>query len=83
MGIFKFRAECLQDIFAFIQGCQWHVSEVKIETIDCGPDVEMEFDTDLSIDELLPIIQQIEDGHVMADTLTTSKEYTGERTYKN
>ena len=43
------------------------------------PDVEFEFITSLTSDEIHAILKKRVDSHVMIDTLKTYDEYTGER----
>jgi hypothetical protein len=43
------------------------------------PDIEFEFKTTLTSDEILAILKKRVDGHVMIDTLNPYDEYTGER----
>ena len=45
------------------------------------PDVEFEFETELALDEIIMTLQDIDDSHVMYQTVKPIDEYTGERDY--
>lgn len=44
------------------------------------PDFELEFKTTISSDEILAILDEHENTHIMIETLKPYDEYTGERT---
>jgi hypothetical protein len=54
-----------------------------IEATGIGPDpiFEMAVTSSLALDDLLAIIDDIEDGHVMYETIQPIEHYTGERDY--
>jgi hypothetical protein len=55
------------------------MSEMKILQVGQLPDVEFEFKTTLTLDEILAILSKQVDSHVMMETLRPFDEYTGER----
>jgi len=77
---FKLRAECLNDAIQFIRSRKiknlWHV---KIEQEELYPDVDFEFNTKMSLKEILIILSTIPDSHVMMDTINPIEKYTGKR----
>lgn len=88
---YKFRAECFADVIQFFNFSDLKLLEIKTTTMMDGitpiPDVEVEFSimSEKSIDEdilhLREILQDIEDGHVMWQTLNTLSDYSGERNF--
>jgi hypothetical protein len=77
MTIFKLRAECRFDLDLFIKIA--NLSEIKITKIENYPDCELEFLSDKSIEELRDLMLGIPDSHVMKETLSEFKNYTGLR----
>jgi hypothetical protein len=75
---FKLRAECLDDVL-FLCKRMPKIWGIKIEQWGPMPDVEFEFKTSLTSDEILAILKKRVDSHVMIDTLKPYDEYTGER----
>jgi len=75
---FKLRAECFQDVLILIDKLSKNLYGFRIER-DFLPDVEFEFITNLTSDEILAILSKQVDSHVMMDTLKPFDEYTGER----
>lgn len=74
MRKFEFRAECLRDVFLFLD----EVS-VKYRILTCTfvpdhtfPDVDVSFFAPCQLDDLLGIARSIEDAHVIVETLETS-----------
>lgn len=47
-----------------------------------GTENEIEIDTSIPLDQLIELIDRVDDGHVMAETLAGIDEYTGKRTYR-
>lgn len=74
---YKLRAECFLDVFNFI--VSFKPITYKIIKDDVFPDVEFEFDSDCNIELVIDSINQLEDCHVMAQTIKPINEYTGER----
>ena len=79
MSIYRFRAECSVD-FDELYRTIWR--KVKYATITIEPpfpDVEVEIETDMSLDDLRDELRAVPDGHVMLESSATSNEYTGDR----
>ena len=75
---FKLRAECFQDVLILIDKLNKNLYGFRIER-DFLTDVEFEFITNLTLDEILAILDNQVDSHVMMETLRPFDEYTGER----
>lgn len=75
---FKLRAECFQDMLILIDKLSKSLYGFRIDR-DFLPDVEFEFITNLTSDEILTILSKQVDSHVMMDTLKLIEEYTGKR----
>lgn len=71
MNTFSFRAECLADVTAFIgTNDDNSLTAVGIVPDMTGfPDVEVQFDSELGLEELRQRMRAVEDGHVMVQTL--------------
>ena len=80
---FKFRAECVNDIIEFINAVPKPIWMVNLQQQDSFPDATFEFTCDLNLKEILFILYEIPDGHVMMDTLNPIENYTGDRKYIN
>lgn len=76
---YKLRAECLDDVLLLIKKMPKNVWGIKIEQWGPMPDVEFEFKSRLTLDEILAILRRQDDSHVMMETLKPFDEYTGER----
>lgn len=81
MRAFKLRAECLNDVYNFLSSnkcchiSSWVISK-RIES-----DIELEFESVLSLNEITEILSEIPDAHVMIQTLSEKEFYTGTRNY--
>lgn len=70
MAKFSFRAECKLDAQAlFASIIQRAPFAISIYPDSVFPDVDIELDIDISIEQLKSLMEQIEDGHVMLETL--------------
>ncbi|HEY5124269.1 MAG TPA: hypothetical protein VIK14_11085 [Ignavibacteria bacterium] len=77
---FKLRAECINDVLLLIEKMRKRdIWAIKIEQCGFLPDVDFEFKTTKTLDEILTILRKQVDSHVMIDTLAPYNEYTGER----
>ena len=78
---FKLRAECIYDVIQFIRSRKikniWYVKIEQQEVL--FPDVDFEFNTRMSLKEILIILSKIPDSHVMMDTINPIEKYTGKR----
>jgi len=77
---FKLRAECFHDVLLLIDKLSKSLYGYRIER-DFLPDVEFEFITNMTSNDILAILRKQADSHVMMDTLKPFDEYTGERQY--
>jgi hypothetical protein len=82
---YKFRAECSLDALTFKDNTIGLTDNFEITQQDIDglpiPDVDVEFESDLSLDEIIDEMRDIIDGHVMLQTVKPIGEYTGERDY--
>lgn len=81
---YKFRAECKTDVLGFKAITIGFTDEFQIEPLESSlqiPDVEVVFESELSLNELIDEIRKVPDGHVMMQTLKPFDQYTGEREY--
>lgn len=79
--IYCFRAECQPDVDelrSLLGGC---FDKITIVNSPPFPDVEVELETELSLEELRAVMRRVVDGHVMGQTVASRDEYTGERGY--
>jgi len=76
---YKLRAECLNDVLLLIDKMPNNVWGMRIEQWGTMPDVEFEFKSRLTLDEILAVLSNQVDSHVMMDTLRPLEEYTGDR----
>ena len=68
MNTFSFRAECQADVDSFLQKSQ--VSGIKLTVTTNGfPDVEIEFESEATLEDLIEVIRKVRDGHVVYQTL--------------
>jgi len=74
---YKLRAELVADIFLFIQTYKIYI--FKIDKKDYFPDTELEFESELSLNDLIKKISLLPDCHVMVETLQPKDKYTGVR----
>lgn len=84
MKEYKLRSECLMDIVAFVNvllnlegGSKIRIK--AIDSISSIPDMEMTFSTILSKSEIISLLSDIDDSHVMIETLQPIELYTGLR----
>lgn len=78
---YKMRAECGYDVGKFLmQGGFCAVSDVVMETIEPGfGDVCVSFSFDGTLKTLRANLSELEDCHVMVETVAPIQKYTGER----
>jgi hypothetical protein len=76
---YKFRAECAHDVRYFIADLAMTFKSFKMERIfgEDLPDVEFEFETDVSFNQIILILAVIQDSKVMIRTIAPIDEYTG------
>ncbi len=81
MNTYKFRAECLCDALKFKSKISCVNFEIQEQTL-LGyyiPDVEVSFESEMSLEELKDVLRTIQDGHVMLETIQSTELYTGQR----
>jgi hypothetical protein len=80
----KFRAECPVDVAHFILLLPEVGKFCKIVAWNphpLTPDLEVTLATEMTTQQLRQVMAQVEDGHVMRQTLQPIAEYTGERDF--
>ena len=81
MKTFKLRAECLEDIHNFLKFINnSHISEFIISQ-KLNSDIELEFKSVLLLKEIIEILKNIPDSHVMVQTVSELEFYNGIRNY--
>lgn len=83
MKKYKFRAECTQDVInlaLLLDGKD--VESLTIKTMSIGSDVEAVIISNIPYMDIIEMMRQVSDGHVMAQTIKPIQEYTGERNYQ-
>jgi hypothetical protein len=83
MTTYRFRAECLHDVTSFLANSIRKIGFQKYTFSQEGPfpDVEVELEADMGLEDLRMELRKIEDGHVMVQTINLKDQYTGERNY--
>lgn len=76
---YKLRAECVMDILRIIEVAGIHMTYLKMVKHKDLPDTEFEFEIDLELSEIITILKNIPDSHVMYQTVKPIGQYTGER----
>ncbi len=79
MNIFKFRAECERDVTEVRKIFGKEIKRINMTIWHPYPDIEVEIQTELSLEEIKESIEDIRDGHVMLETITLKEDYTGIR----
>lgn len=82
--IYKFRAECIADVKNLLNELPLEkLLAYKATPDEIGlPDVEIEIElVNFTFNNYLEAIRKVEDGHVMLQTIASTKCYTGERNY--
>lgn len=83
MKRYKFRAECSKDAMQFFIEIGDAAKNFKIQNMGNIPDVEVEFDSELSLSEIIDEMKALDDSHVMAETVQSIEKYTGERDFND
>jgi CHAT domain len=79
--VYRFRAECQADVDELRRILGTKIDKITIVNSPPFPDVEIEVEVDLSLEELRDTMRRVADGHVMVQTVARNSEYTGERDY--
>jgi hypothetical protein len=69
INIFSFRAECRDDVLGFLALPEaTSLKRIMMIPDPTFPDVEVEIETKLTVQEITRALQMVEDGHVMVET---------------
>ena len=79
---YKLRAECSDDVMNFLNNIHSQLLSFKFLRWKNYPDCELIFTTELELDEIQMTLLDIDDAHVMAQTVQLYKNYTGKRNYE-
>ncbi|KPV54837.1 hypothetical protein SE17_01265 [Kouleothrix aurantiaca] len=79
--IYRFRAECEQDVDTLRTILGTRVMKIIKLNEAPFPDTIVEVHGNVSLAELQDAMRKIEDGHVMLQTVAQRENYTGERNY--
>ncbi len=77
MNTYKFRAECVYDVYQFTR--LGHAENVMLALHNTLPDVEVTFETKMNLRNVKRLLAKVVDGHVMLETVAPVELYTGER----
>lgn len=80
-AVYRFRAECQHDVDELRHLLGAKFDKITIVNSPPFPDVEVEIEARLSLEELRDVMRRVVDGHVMVQTVARYGEYTGERDY--
>lgn len=78
---YKFRAECSLDAEQFENENRESISNSEIVPVAGFSDVDVTFDSQLELSEIIDLMKNIDDSQVMYQTIKPIDEYTGERDY--
>ena len=78
MEKFKFRAECLRDVEELVRVINHNEMVVEIRFFRVA-DVEVILTTNLSLEEIINTTFEIDDLHVIRESVQLLEMYTGER----
>lgn len=81
MKKYKLRAECMSDVIDFLIEIQSQLKSFTVTKDNELPDCELEFETELELDEIIFTLQDLEDSHVMYQSCNYLGRYTGLRNY--
>jgi hypothetical protein len=78
---YRFRAECQRDVNELCRLLNTQPHAITTELTAGFPDVEAAIVIVLSLEQLRDVMRQVEDGHVMVQTVAPTQDYTGKRNY--
>lgn len=82
MNKYKFRAECRADVDIFFSKFKEGISNIKVEPIEDSPiDVYVTFESKFHLAKMIQVAKEVQDGHVIAQTIRPLAKFTGERNY--
>lgn len=77
---YKFRAECVLDVFRFIEYIGDRYESFTVNSSKLFPDVTASLRCSIPLETLKSILKNyVVDGHVMLETIQPIDQYTGER----
>ena len=79
--VYRFRAEGQADVDELHRLLGTKIDRITTVNSPPFPDVEVEVEVDLSLEELRDTMRRVVDGHVMVQTVARHNEYMGERDY--
>ncbi|KAA5548094.1 hypothetical protein [Adhaeribacter rhizoryzae] len=77
---YKLRAETREDLDLVID--MFALSSYTILPHPVFSDVELEFKTNYSLEEIRELLKDVPDAHVMRQTVALKQDYTGERDHE-
>ncbi len=79
---YKFRAECWVDYLSLLAHLPvYPYRQWTYPLLESAPDIVITMEIDASFDEIIEALRDVEDSHVMIQTLELEENYTGERDY--
>jgi hypothetical protein len=70
VNTYSFRAECRDDVLSFLALPEaTSLKKITIVPDPTFPDVEVEIETKLTVQEVTSALEMVDDGHVMVETL--------------
>lgn len=70
ISTYSFRAECREDVLSFLASPEaTSLKKITIVPDPLFPDVEVEIETKLTVQEVVSALEMVEVGHVMVETL--------------
>ena len=84
MNNYKLRAETVIDVTGWLNtGPDFEKITIASQYIEKNkiPDVDIEIETGMSLEDLRASLSQVENGHVMVESVNYFDGYTGERYY--
>ena len=79
---YKLRAECSQDVSSFIAKAHMQMQTFSMIKIDYLQDCEFVFESNLTLNEIVYVLKDLVDCHVMYQTVKPIDEFTGERNFE-
>jgi hypothetical protein len=78
---YRFRAKCQRDVNELCRLLTTEPYTITTQLTAGFTDVEAELVIGLSLEQLRDVIRQVEDGHVMVQTVARRQDYSGQRNY--
>jgi ribosome-associated translation inhibitor RaiA len=82
MNTYSFWAECEHDVDELRKVVKKKIERItKIIQVNPNFHIEVEVETDMSLEVLRDEMRKVIDGHVMVQTVASKNQYTGERDF--